>query len=342
MSEVESLDLNAGILLDEPPPNTVPLNPDFYRAGTIGTKRRWNFVVGNGGIGDLICYVQSLRWVAATQPHVHGKVWTFKFFEPTVRAFLPEDWEFGDVKTLHKDHLPKEPFRFPDLDAFNAQGAHAIDLGFIYFTNQARPPKGWDHYPRIQDARVTGPLPDDIQELLKKPCVALTPGAMVDVRRLPSKTFNDIKDYLILKGFIPVLLGRTEIADHYVVGYDKDYDFTGCVDLRDRTSIVDTMRVIQGCKGMVGLDNGILHLAGCTDTPIVFGYNVAAPEHRRPRRDPERVYEVVPEIACRFCQSNVKFLTEVHKKCLYGDLKCLREDMVFHKWKTQIDLALGL
>jgi hypothetical protein len=83
----------------------------------------------------------------------------------------------------------------------------------------------------------------------------------------------------------------------------------------------------------VGLDNGLLHLAACTPGNVIFGYNIASPEHRRPWRGQydERTVDVTltaDELPCNWCQSRQKMmLNHSFHQCLYGDLKCV--DMLF-------------
>ena len=115
---------------------------------------------------------------------------------------------------------------------------------------------------------------------------------------------------------------------------------------RDKTEIFQAAALIHKAKMIIGHDNGLLHLAGCTDTPIVFGYNIASPEHREPRRKVGKVFNVVvtpEELVCSFCQSRTNFVIGYNfQQCFYGDLKCI--DMLFEdngaRWKRQIDLAL--
>jgi hypothetical protein len=85
---------------------------------------------------------------------------------------------------------------------------------------------------------------------------------------------------------------------------------------------------MQHAACTVGLDNGLLHLAACVPSNIIFGYNIAAPSQRRPvRRLPGRILDITldkAELACRHCQTHMKQQNLINfRNCFYGDRKCL-------------------
>ena len=83
-----------------------------------------------------------------------------------------------------------------------------------------------------------------------------------------------------------------------------------------------------GAEVVVGLDNGLLHLAACTPVKIVAGYTTVKPAHRMPYRVGElgyKVWPVVPDLAlkCRYCQSKAGFVYKFDfRSCYYGDYEC--------------------
>ena len=297
------------------------LLPHFVRPGTAITNLKCNFVLGNGGIGDLICYLQALKYVEKHWPHLKKKCFTFPFFMETAKLFLDDSWEWGVADANGGVDLGPDPTptAMPDTKCrINLAGLHPIDFGFLWYANMMAP-KGWNHYPKIDLSKV-----ENKAKHLQHYAV-MTPGALVGVRQMLPQVFNGIVEHFKSIGVTPVFLGSSEIAKNYGAQFSEQYNYDG-LDLRNKTSINEAMKVMEGARVVVGVDNGLLHLAGCTETPIVFNYSVASPEHRRPRRLAGYIYDIIPEVSCRFCQSNFRFVTaDIQGKCLYGDNACLSD-----------------
>jgi ADP-heptose:LPS heptosyltransferase len=82
--------------------------------------------------------------------------------------------------------------------------------------------------------------------------------------------------------------------------------FEDVIDLRDASPLLESLKIINYAKFIVGVDNGLFHLAGLTQTPIVAGYTTVAPELRMPYRNNKLGWNVgpcVPQSEWRFCQS---------------------------------------
>lgn len=136
-------------------------------------------------------------------------------------------------------------------------------------------------------------------------------------------------------GYEVVFLGKkhTETGvEHNITGYLNDQiDFSAGINLMDKTSLLEATKIIAGAKFLIGLDSGICHLGGCTDTPLIVGFTNVEPKYRLPYRynsQEYKTYPVVPpeSLACRFCQSNFCF-TYSHdfKTCYYQDYNCIKQ-----------------
>jgi ADP-heptose:LPS heptosyltransferase len=116
--------------------------------------------------------------------------------------------------------------------------------------------------------------------------------------------------------------------------------------IREKTTLIEAGNIIAGAQVICGLDNGLLHLAGCTDTPIVAAYTTVRPEHRLPYRHGSLgsgCYVVEPDedLACRFCQSNMDFeFTHDFRDCFYKDFKCTKQ-ITADKFIRKLDELLG-
>ena len=70
--------------------------------------------------------------------------------------------------------------------------------------------------------------------------------------------------------------------------------------------MLEALRIINDAEMIIGLDNGLLHLAGLTDTKIVAGYTTVDPYYRLPYRHNVLGWNcsiVEPTSECRYCQT---------------------------------------
>lgn len=81
-------------------------------------------------------------------------------------------------------------------------------------------------------------------------------------------------------------------------------------------------------EAVVGVDGGTLHLAGTTDTNIIYAMGTTHPKHRYIARNGNphhKIRYVVPrDLECIGCQSNI--LLQFHhdfRNCIYKDDECM-------------------
>ena len=83
---------------------------------------------------------------------------------------------------------------------------------------------------------------------------------------------------------------------------------THYIDMIDQTTFPEALAILQDAKCVIGLDNGLIHLAGLTDAPIVVGYTTVDPYYRLPYRHGVKGWNcqvVEPTSACRYCQTSI-------------------------------------
>lgn len=325
----------------------VPLSTEIYRAGTQTHPQIFNFIFINGGMGDYICWTIAVRHAVQFHKHVKPRIFVSDWCQDLIANLVSEYpiiEVYGRTKDFERVYKQGEPIlgNIEKNQFLNATGTGLIDIGFSYYMCQNPPPEFADlTYPRLKTEAI------DIShiELPENYCI-MTPGATSPTRSMPASAFNELKDYVISKGLTPVFLGKAGLTATYKTNFKDDYDYTGGLDLRNKTSTVEAGKIIAGAQFIMGLDNGLLHLAACTDTPIIFGYTVASPELRRPIRQKGLIIDItVPkeELACISCQDHMRFmLGHEFTKCLYGDYKCC--DLLFKEgaieWKKAINLII--
>lgn len=336
-----------------------------FRPNTPMYPLKMNFIFLNGGMGDYITWIQPIRWLANQATWIKGTLVCPTYLKDLAHYFLKDfpEWGLKDYKEI--DQLPKiddTPFRGPVVlqqESLNATGAHLATCGWVYFTNKECAPKGnsekvpegWASYPQFRQSDLDAmDLPDEAKGLEPGKYVVLTTGVTTESRRIPGTYWNYVLDHLINKGLKPVFLGKTMVttgnAKNIHTEWSREFEWNRGLDLRDKTSLLQAASIMSRAALVVGHDNGLLHLAGCTSVPIVFGYNLASPQHRQPLRPAGQVYNVhlePGELACNFCQSETNFVIGYNfRTCFYGDNKCI--DLLFkdgaQRWRQKIDEAL--
>lgn len=327
----------------------IALNSRFFRTGTNLPTVDVNFIVTGGGIGDYIGYLGALQWIARNQPQVIGRVFCHTFMtEFTQNVFAAfSHWKVIDKAFLTDQMMQDVPTLVPHHIPVNGMGGHFLELGFIYYMNTTPAPPDASYPTLLLSEEIEDDLfKKDIR--LPENYVVLTPGSCSVPREIPIPAFNGIVKHVIEQGLTPLFLGKTTIvAKRPKTKFNESYDLDKGVNLIDRTSLIEAAYILSKAKAVIGLDNGLLHLAGCVNVPLVFGFTVASPEHRLPRRGQNLkapIYEIYPspeQLQCVFCQSRMR-LMGVHDfdKCLYQDFDCLKILSNPKDWCRILDRAL--
>lgn len=328
-----------------------------FRPKTVCFPTDLNFLFMNGGCGDYLTWMQPIIWLASEATWIRGTLIVPKYFHELAEYWLKpfSEWRLADYTSTEKfENLQNTPFRGPvDLnrESLNATGAHLSTCGWVYFTNKECAPDGWDLYPQFKQADLDAlELPVEAKGLVSKQYAVITTGQTTNSRKSPPGAWNPIIEYVKSHGLTPVFLGKGVVETgnprNIHTTWEQTTNHNAGVDLRDKTSLLQAASIMSRAAVVIGHDNGLLHLAGCTEVPIIFGYNLASPKHREPKRLVGKTYNVFltkDELACTMCQSNTNFVIGYNfRECFYGDLKCMT--MLFEnegaRWKKAIDQVL--
>lgn len=290
-----------------------------------------NVLFDNGGIGDMVAWLPAVKYIVDTHPHIRISLWVPDFFYDFAKSCLKSNrilvskWSEGA-----KSYISGVPSRSFRLNPVSNMGLHMTEHGFFTLCNTT--PDDLNSYNYLQpDLSKT-----DITKFnLPEKYVVVSTGYTAEVRQFMPQYINEVVKHVKSKGYEVVFLGKkvTDTGTKFQIKgeFATDIDYSAGIDLIDKTSLFEATKVCSNSKAVVGLDNGILHLAGCTDVPIVGGFTTVKPEHRMPYRNGikgQNYYPVVPpeSLACRFCQSNWQFsFNNDFAKCFYQDAKCTKE-----------------
>lgn len=318
-----------------------------WRPGTQIRPGPVKFIFNAGGMGDFINYSAAILWIASHCPWIHGTVYVSDFFVPFLRHIL-KDFPKWLVAGGNQIQLNDVCYIGPELvvnghniskQLCNATGSHLMDLGFQYFANMQAAPADWT-LPYLEFGT------EDLAEgLVPQKYVVFTPGAVLPVRATSGVHLNPLIAYVLRKGFTPVFLGKRHVTETLGATFADDIDYHRGIDLREQTTVLEAAAVMQHSACVLGLDNGLLHLAACTEANLIFGYNITNVKDRAPRRyRGKTIHVTVPkeELACIGCQSNGKLmLNHNYQNCYYGDQKCIGLLFSGGRFERALDEILG-
>lgn len=229
---------------------------------------------------------------------------------------------------MKRSYQPKRPTKTTQWDGHTSpMKIHCTDYAFLKLLDE-NPGVEHKNYLQINWDTIGTQLGH-----LRKDYAVITTGYTAKVREFKANHINSIVKRCKELGLEVVFLGQKETktgAAHVIQGnFDTSVDYAHGIDLRDKTNLLQAAEIMSGAKAVLGVDNGLLHLAGCTQVPIIGGFTTVAPELRMPVRNNVlgwNYYPVVPDTAlpCTFCQSNTNFLYgHDYTKCIYKDYACL-------------------
>lgn len=291
----------------------------------IKEKRHYNFLFSNGGLGDLIAQLPAMKYILENHSQVIAHMWIGDFMVDLCKKALPYPNAIirglSEGKRKYKnDFLSRSPASI-HIDNLSM---HMTDHGFFTLAHRS-PSNAERNYIKLP--------PIDISRFkLPSLYAVITTGYTSETRRWLPESINEVSDYLLGKGIIPVYLGKTYAPtseDKGIVG-TFEADYTKGINLIDKTNILEAHSIMANSKVVLGLDNGLLHVAAMSNVPIVYGFTSVIPEHRLPYRNDEmghNCYVVKPkDLECFGCQSNMIFTLDFDfKNCFYKDYRCINE-----------------
>jgi ADP-heptose:LPS heptosyltransferase len=330
----------------------------MYRTGT-GTRPQEILVTFDfGGLGDMITRLPALEYLLREAPHLSIYLFTYDYFYDFMEIWLKEHFPQGRVfhmkMSIKEQFLRDRPKKavLPYLD-FNPERntstkMHLIDHGYLVLNDMVPYDQALRNYPKLSLLGIVNSLrgaqfsqlvrenPDNFYEAFKTPYVVLTTGATCKAREWPVGEINDVIDFLVRNGITPVFLGSKEMPlgnkhEHIGVEFKEGVAYDRGIDLRGSTTLLGALKVMSEASCIVGVDNGLLHLAAMSDVPIIMGLTNTVIEHRVPIRRGVLGWNVEtvlpdPDLECQGCQS--KWLMPFganFKFCGYKDYKCVEQ-----------------
>lgn len=97
-------------------------------------------------------------------------------------------------------------------------------------------------------------------------CIVIHPGRHWQTKTFPKSFWDAVIHYLRIDGLVPVIIGANTDDNRGTV----DVDTEGCLDLRNRLSVVESTWLCQNAKVVLTNDSSPLHMAASGDAWIGF------------------------------------------------------------------------
>lgn len=291
-----------------------------------------NIVLMDGGLGDHVGgSLIAINYMIKRHPWITFLIWMPDFLVDIAKNLLPLGTSIhgysGMIPKGYNRELPTKTTKWDGITS--PMKIHQVDYAFLKLCDELPNKKNKSNL----KVNLT---PIGVKKFnLPQKYVVITTGYTAEVREFTASSVNTLISYVKLKGYIPIFLGQKQTAtggQHIIQGtFSSTVKYNQGVNLCNKTTLLQAAKIMAGAKAVIGVDNGLLHLAACTDTTIVAGYTTVHPNKRVPYREGEKGknwYPVTPDkdLACRFCQSNTNFLYNVnYTKCFEKDLLCVKQ-----------------
>lgn len=307
----------------------------MFREYGHSNKEHINFLFDDGGIGDNIARLPVIKYILDNFDHIIPHVWIPDYFLDFAKNLLPiaiiKPFSKGD-----KEYNSKLAGRKTSCLQHSNMGTHMVDNAFHILIDK-QVDNIYKNYLQLDLDKI------NIEKFtLPEKYVVIPTGFTAEVREMLPQVVNELSDYVISKGYTPLFLG-SKVAKTGVkkitsgespsikATFNSEIDYTKGLDLIDKTTLLEAGKIIAKAKVIVGLDCGLLHVASCTNIPIVGGFTTVNPLHRMAYRHDIlgwNYHAVVPttDLRCRFCQSNWEFVfSHDYRKCYYKEQKLDKE-----------------
>lgn len=316
----------------------------MFRNGKFKKLEHVNVLFDSYGFGDYIGFLPVIKYIRDNAPNVVQHVWVRDFFVGLAKNLVPG----VIIKPFSKNHEYNGAMAGVKLDwpHTSTLGSHTTDFGFATLVDKQNVAPEHKNYCQLNTTKI------NISKFnLPKDYIVLATGFTSPVREMLPAAANGIIAYANARGLPVVTLGSTDavsgVGQNIKGFFNAEIEFNKTICLVNKTNPLEAGKIIAESKCIVGLDSALLHLAGCTEVPIVGGFTTVDPKHRMPYRHNQlgwNYYPVTPDesLECRGCQSNfILVYDHNYKECYYGDKLCV-EQLTADKYIVEIEKILGV
>lgn len=285
------------------------------------------------GIGDVVASLPTFKWLERTAKERKFKYIVFTYFKEDLFDYFfdpaSEVIKFLPIEKMNKSSAYRNG-QWTGLKSFHLYPTtlhcHAVDYVPVFVADYNL--RGAErNYPRFPVEKVNL----DKFEIDFSNCIALSVTATQKIKQFFPEAVRDVAAWIKSNtSFQPLFLGSSKLINEHLKLFSylpEGTDTSIGINLINKTTVPEAVAILSKVKCIVGMDGGMIHLAGMTDTPIVCGYTHTRPEDKMPVRNGFtgwNCFPVTPEdsLDCRFCMYSRKAVHEDFSYCMYDDYKC--------------------
>lgn len=300
-------------------------------------------IVTDGGAGDLICCLVAVDYNIRTFKEVQFQVWVPDYLLDFAKHVLSPGGvirPFSKAKAKFNNQI--EGMSTEWCTTHTCIRTHPVDYGFHMLSDRHEYDMSKKNYLQIEPEKI------DIKRFkLPSKYIVLSATGVEPVRTMPIETANAIISWALDKEITPVFLGK-ELSD---CGF-KDFkikadviplNYSKGLNLINKTSMLESAKIIHESIAYVGMDGGLTHVAGCTDAYIICGYTASNPNHVAPIRMGSQTYKFIPiepdeDIPNRYYQTYSSFKKGNFQK--FEGWEKVKESMTPEKFMSALERIL--
>ncbi len=300
----------------------------FRQDGKFKPKTKYvNCILMNGGVGDHMASLVAINYIMKQYTWIKLLIYMPDFLVEFARHVLPYGSNVIPYSEMEKKYDNKKTTITTKWDGITSpMKTSLLDYAFSKLCDE-KPSIFYQNYLKIRPDEINTsdiPLPDKY--------VVITAGYTAEVREFKAKYINNISNYIQSKKYEVVFLGQTKTSTggKFVIEgkFNEEIDFTNTLNYIDQTTLLQAAKIMGNAKAVIGVDNGLLHVAACTDVTIIGGFTTVTPDIRLPVRHDTLGWNYLTvepdkDLGCRFCQVKTNFLYgHNYIKCIYKDNLC--------------------
>ena len=252
-------------------------HPEFITAAAFERGCETNLLFTTwGGLGDQLCSEPTLRFAIDTFHRWGAKVSLASEF-PEMFSHLNFDnvYDTKKVRPIYENYLTFHTIKNPHTLLWQFVShcvTHCVDFPAICSLRCTLPIeyKAIESFP---EKHVSQSFKDEYKELTDNGHVFVHAGKHWPSKTFPKDWWDRVLASLKVRGFTPVIIGKDMDDNRGTV----DTDTTGCIDLRNRTKLSETMWLMKNAQLVVTSDSSPLHMAAIGKAHVAF---VATAKHQ--------------------------------------------------------------
>ena len=316
----------------------------MYRDGQqMLTNLEHRFILNHGALGDVLTSLPAI--IHARQSVVDKmvlKVYCSAHQVPLLSHLLAPygAFEVHDLLEIPNKREEREGWAGDASTSLNAplknthtrNRVHMVDFAFAFLIDAKPESMAQRSYPTLAPL---GP------RVLDGRYVVFPVGATSDNKLFKAAVMGPVIEWAFNKGLLPVLVG-SKVSRTFAQNGDGTTEAlvirdevdklepqtrAVCIDLREKTTLLELRDLLGHAEAVVGVDGGTLHLAGTTDANIIYASGTTHPKHRyiaRSGNPNHKIRYVGPrDLECSGCQSHWTMTRHDFRFCPYNDNRCM-------------------